>query len=97
MSPFIQQSTASQVAHGQLVRLVLAKFSHATVSADYNAPINWIHLHGQGDLIAIFEKSAATGLSAPHIYETLQLKVHQHQQLLVMFIYTLGDTLCISS
>lgn len=70
-----------------MVCFILAKFSHATVSADYNAPINWIHLYGQGDLIAIFEKST---LSASHIHEALQLKVHQHQKLLVRFNCTLG-------
>ncbi|PYH45060.1 uncharacterized protein BP01DRAFT_277779, partial [Aspergillus saccharolyticus JOP 1030-1] len=44
-----------------LARLSLAKFSHVTTTMNHRGPLNWGHIIGNNDLIAIFERSHVTG------------------------------------
>lgn len=67
----------------QLARLVLAKFSHTTTSVEYNAPLSWHHLVGQGDLVAVFEKRRVTAPETNHVHEQTLLKVIRNREVLV--------------
>ncbi|KAL2012238.1 hypothetical protein VTN00DRAFT_4956 [Thermoascus crustaceus] len=66
----------------QLARLVLAKFSHTTTSIEYNAPLSWHHLVGQGDLVAVFEKRRVTAPETNHVHEQTLLKVIRNREVL---------------
>lgn len=67
----------------QLAHLVLAKFSHTTTSIEYNAPLSWNHLVGQGDLIAVFEKRQITAPGTTLVQEQTLLKVIRNREVLV--------------
>ncbi|KAJ5129583.1 uncharacterized protein N7515_005622 [Penicillium bovifimosum] len=40
----------------QVLRLTIAKFSHTTTSTDHVGPLNWTHVHGNGDITCTFDK-----------------------------------------
>ncbi|KAL1998811.1 hypothetical protein VTN02DRAFT_5539 [Thermoascus thermophilus] len=66
----------------ELARLVLAKFSHTTTSVEYNAPLSWHHILGQGDLVAVFEKRRVTAPETNHVHEQALLKVIRNREVL---------------
>jgi hypothetical protein len=45
-----------QPSNLQVLRLAIAKFSHATTTIDHVGPLTWNHVTDNGDLICIFEK-----------------------------------------
>ncbi|CAI7661394.1 unnamed protein product [Penicillium manginii] len=47
--------------HPSGTRLSLAKFSYTTTPVDHPGPLSWSHINGNGDLVCIFDKFAATG------------------------------------
>ncbi|KAJ5983964.1 hypothetical protein N7481_006063 [Penicillium waksmanii] len=56
----MQQSKFRQ-EHPSGTRLSLAKFSYTTTPIDHPGPLSWCHINGNGDLVCIFDKFAATG------------------------------------
>jgi tetrahydromethanopterin S-methyltransferase subunit H len=67
----------------QLARLVLAKFSYTTTSTLHNVPLNWNHIIGQNDIIAVFEKYHAAVPGGSQSYQKIVLKIAQHSKVLV--------------
>ena len=64
----------------QIARLMLAKFSHTTVSTQSD-PLIWTHVIGNGDTVALFERIRDPGSGT--VSRTL-LKVFQNSDLLVL-------------
>lgn len=79
MSSFTRQLAQSvPVAH-----FALGKYSQAITSIDHNGPVNWNHLHGNGDLSVVFEKHSLSASATSSGHETLYLKVIHGQRNLV--------------
>ncbi|KKA25794.1 hypothetical protein T310_0180 [Rasamsonia emersonii CBS 393.64] len=76
MSSFTRQLAQSvPVAH-----FALGKYSQAITSIDHNGPVNWNHLHGNGDLSVVFEKHSLSASATSSGHETLYLKVIHGQR-----------------
>jgi hypothetical protein len=68
--------------HPSGTRLPLAKFSYTTTPVDHPGPLSWSHINGNGDLVCIFDKFAATGSASS---KTL-MKVIRNDYVLVFSI-----------
>ncbi|KAL1969974.1 hypothetical protein VTN77DRAFT_6379 [Rasamsonia byssochlamydoides] len=71
MSSFTRQSNQPV----QVARFALGKYSNAITSIDHNGPVNWNHLHGNGNLSVVFEKYPLMASAMTSVEEKLYLKV----------------------
>lgn len=84
----MQQSKFRQ-EYSSGTRLSLAKFSYTTTPIDHPGPLSWSHLNGNGDLVCIFDKFAATGSAS----SKLIMKVIRNDSVLVLSTPLLSNQL----
>lgn len=47
-----------------LAQFAVKKYSHAITAVDHSGPVNWSHIHANGDLFVAFERDPSAVLGA---------------------------------